>query len=322
MKVLSVFFYLLIQVCFAQDAAASSQIPAPDMHLSNLVQKETSAAHVSFEDLSIVVFSCDKYQELWAPFFELLFKNWPSLKTSNAQVPIYLVANAQKYDDHRVTMINIQNEKSWSDNALTVLAAVKTKYVLIVLEDYFFTRIDEKRLLEVFNFMKSTDIAYCQIAYNGTDVAIRKKAEVFPGVAQKDRYELWRTSLQSCIWRTKDMAHILRSGESIWAFEVAGTTRSQGLFGKFLTIFDNQPVDYLNMVQQGYLNSDNVKIVKEKGVTFKHVKLDLDSDHAFKLYFYYQIFNPFKNFIGNTIKSFRENFGTIVRKVIPSFDSN
>lgn len=312
MKILIIFFHFFIHVCFAQDTQIFSSAPP----------SETSVTHDSFEDLSIVVFSCDKYQELWTPFFELLFKNWSSLKTSNAQVPIYLVANSQKYDDPRVTTINIQNEKSWSDNALTVLASVKTKYVLIVLEDYFFTRIDEKRLLNVFNFIKSTDVAYCQIAYNGTDVAIRKKTEVFPGVAEKDRYELWRTSLQSCIWRTKDMAHILRSGESIWAFEVAGTTRSQGLFGKFLTIFDNQPVDYLNMVQQRYLNSNNIKVIESMGVTFKRVKLDLDSDHAFKLYFYYQIFNPFKSFIGSTLKNLRETFGTIVRKVIPSFDSN
>lgn len=313
---------MLVPICFAQDAHTPSKIPAPDAHLSNLEENVASAPQVYFEDLSIVVFSCDKYQELWAPFFELLFKNWPSLKTSNAQVPIYLVANAQKYDDPRVTTINIQNEKSWSDNALTVLASVKTQYVLIVLEDYFFTRINEKRLLDIFNFMKSTDVAYCQIAYNGTDVSIRKKAEVFPGVAEKDRYELWRTSLQSCIWRTKDMAHILKSGESIWAFEVGGAIRSQGLYGKFLTIFDNQPVDYLNMVQQGYLNSENVKIIEGMDVTFKRLKLDLDSNHAFKLYFYYQIFNPLKSFIGKTIKSSREGFSSIVRKFIPGFDSN
>ena len=304
---------MFIQVCFAQD----NQPPS-----NPSVTSETPIIQNSFEDLSIVVFSCDKYQELWAPFFELFFKQWPSLKTSNSQIPIYLVANSKKYDDPRVTTVNIQNEKSWSDNALTVLESVKTKYVLIVLEDYFFTRIDEKRLHEIFNFMKSEDVSYCQIGYNGTDIAVRKKAEVFPGVAEKDRFELWRTSLYSCIWRTKDMAHILRSGESIWEFEIAGTTRSQGLYGKFLTVFENQPVDYLNMVQQGYLNAENMKIVDGLGITFKRVKLELDSDHAFKLYFYYHIFNPTKDFIRNVIKEARDLLRTVMRKIIPGFDSN
>lgn len=313
MKILNIFFCLFIHVCFAQDIHISS---------NSLTPNEASATNNVFEDLSIIVFSCDKYQELWGPFFELFFKQWPSLKTSNTQVPIFLVANAQKYDDPRVTTVNIKNEKSWSDNALTVLASVKTKYVLIILEDYFFTRIDEKRLHEIFNFMKSEDVSYCQIGYNGTDIAIRKKAEVFPGVAEKDRFEPWRTSLYSCIWRTKDMTHILRSGENIWEFEIAGTVRSQGLFGKFLTVFENQPVDYLNMVQQGYLNSQNTKQVEEMGVTFKRIKLELDSDHAFKLHFYYHIFNPTKEFIKNIINGARELLRTVVRKVIPSFDSN
>lgn len=310
LKITCLFFYLACQFCFAQSVQTPSSAT------------QSHEEHPAFHDLSILVFSCDKYQELWTPFFEMLFKSWPSLKTSNAHVPIYLVANSQKYNDPRITTINIQNEKSWSDNAITALANVKTKYVMIILEDYFFTRLDEKRLHDVFSFMKSHDTAYCQIAYNGTDIAIRKKAEVFPGVAEKDRYELWRTSLFACIWRTKDMAHTIKPGENIWAFEVAGNLRSQGLYGKFLTVFENQPVDYLNMVQQGYLNSANIKIINEMGINFKRVKLELDSDHKVKLFFYYKVFGTIKEFLREAFFFSRNCLRSFVRIWIPSFDSN
>ncbi|MCE2717030.1 MAG: hypothetical protein ACK4V2_03850 [Pseudomonadota bacterium] len=307
MKTAVVFFFLCIQACFAQNSS----------HQSSSQNNDTQI----FSDLSIVVFSCDKYQELWKPFFEMLFKSWPSLKTKNAHVPIYLVANSQKYNDPRITTVNIENEKSWSDNALTVLAQVKTKYVLILLEDYFFTRIDTKRLHDVFNFMKSHDVAYCQIAYNGTDIAIRKKAEVFPGVAEKDRYELWRTSLFACIWRTKDMAHTLKSGENIWDFEVAGNLRSQGLYGSFLTIFENQPVDYLNMVQQRYVNAAHLKIVNEMGIDFTPTKLEIDADHKIKLFFYYKVFGFAKECVRSIVTCLRSGFRSFMRIWIPSFDS-
>ena len=312
MKIITLFFYLIIHTWYVE----ASQISTDTNTVSNEI---ISTENIPFEDLSIVVFSCDKYQELWAPFFEMLFKSWPSLKTTNAQVPIYLVTNALKHDDSRIININNQNEKSWSDNALAVLAAVKTKYVLVLLEDYFFTRFDEKRLHDIFNFMKSQDVAYCQIGYNGTDIAIRKKAEVFPGVAEKDRYELWRTSLYACIWRTNDMAHTLKSGENIWEFEIAGTQRSQGLYGKFLTVFENQPVDYLNMAQQGYLNSKNVKIIQEMGINYKRVKLDFDSEHTVKLYLYYTVFGSIKEFVKGTIHWTKSHFIGFVRKFIPSF---
>lgn len=304
MKIVTILFFLCFHACFSQNHSHAS----------------THDSHV-FDDLSIVVFSCDKYQELWKPFFEMLFKNWPSLQNKNAHVPIYLVANSQKYDDPRIITINIQNEKSWSDNALTVLEGVKTKYVMVILEDYFFTRIDTKRLYEIFEFMKSQDIAYCQIADNGTDIAIRKKAEVFPGVAEKDRYELWRTSLFACIWRTKDMAHTVRSGENIWEFEVAGTTRSQGLYGKFLTVFENQPVNYLNMVQQRYVNSENLKIVNQMGVDFTPAKLEIDADHKIKLFFYYKVFGFAKECVRSIITCLRSSFRSFMRIWIPSFDS-
>jgi hypothetical protein len=195
LKIITLFFYLIIQTWCVQ----ASQISADTNAISN---ESTSAQNISFDDLTIIVFSCDKYQELWAPFFEMFFKRWPSLKTTNSQVPIYLVTNALKHDDPRIISINNQNEKSWSDNALAVLAAVKTKYVLILLEDYFFTRLDEKRLGDIFNFMKSQDVAYCQIAC-GTDMETRYKAEVYPGIAEKDRYELWRTSLNACFGAQK-----------------------------------------------------------------------------------------------------------------------
>ena len=215
MKIITLFFYLIIHTWYVE----ASQISTDTNTVSNEI---ISTQNISFDDLTIVVFSCDKYQELWAPFFEMLFISWPSLKTTNSNVPIYLVTNALQYNDPRITNIKNENEKSWSDNALAVLAAVKTKYVLILLEDYFFTSFDEKRLHEIFNYMKSQDAAYCQISC-GTDVGERKRSKTCPGVAEKDRYESWRTSLNACIWRTKDMAHILKSGESIWEFEIAGT---------------------------------------------------------------------------------------------------
>ena len=81
------------------------------------------------------------------------------------------------------------------------------------------------------------------------------------------------------------MAHVLKSGESIWEFEIPGTIRSQGLFGKFLTVFENQPVNYLNMVQMSYLNSQNLQVVQNMGIKYERGRLELDSDH--KLFLWY-----------------------------------
>lgn len=54
-----------------------------------------------FHDLTIVVNSCDKYNSLWDGFFTLLFNQWPTLKTTNKDVPIILISNTSSYPDPR-----------------------------------------------------------------------------------------------------------------------------------------------------------------------------------------------------------------------------
>lgn len=297
MRSFCVLFYLIF-ISFVQ--GVENTIPSTE---SVKIQEQPT----SFEDLSIIVFSCDKYQELWNGFFGLLFKKWPSLKGANSYVPIYLVSNSKQFDDPRVITIKNENEKSWSDNALNVLSQIKTKYILVFLDDYFITNIDEQRLYQVFSFMKRDDVAYCQISVDndGLDKSVRKKTEVAPGIAEKGRFEQYRTAIQACIWRTKDFKHILKPGESIWHFEIPGTDRSQGMFGKFLTVFENEPVSYLNMVQEGYLNSQNLMAVQKMGVHYQRGHLELDSDHKlllwykrkFRVYMYYQVWCPIKEYL-------------------------
>ena len=86
----------------------------------NLCRVAVAKSH-SFDDLAILVVSCDKYSELWDNFFNLMYKNWPSLKDSESNVPIYLIANSKKFSDSRVQTIQIPNEISWSDNVLKAL---------------------------------------------------------------------------------------------------------------------------------------------------------------------------------------------------------
>lgn len=255
-----------------------------------------------FKDLSVLVLSCDKYAELWDPFFTLLYRHWPELKTDNKDLPLYLIANSKRYNDPRVQMINIQNEKSWSDNMLFALDQIKSDYVLILLEDYYITAFDAQRLSQVYDYTKAHDGGYLQIYADYKTPPDREGLKVFPGVALKDKHELWRTSLQACIWRVKDLKHILKEGESPWEFEIAGSVRSEGSFSKYFIVFEQVPINYLNMTQGGYLNAHNLQRLKNMGVDFKPQTLKLDDDFKFKLwidrtlmpFLYWDIWRPFK----------------------------
>jgi hypothetical protein len=60
----------------------------------------------------------------------------------------------------------------------------------------------------------------------------------------------YRTSLQAGFWRRSLLESLLRTGESPWQFEVAGSTRSEATAERFLAAWHN-PVPYVDVLERG-----------------------------------------------------------------------
>jgi len=245
------------------------------------VQAKESPA---FNNLTILVSSCDKYSFLWDSFFKLLFQQWPSLTSTNQHVPILLISNKKSYVDPRVKNIQIYEEKSWSDNILTALKEVKTKYVLILLEDYFITNFNEARFKSIFDTMVADDVAYIQIACPAPHYVNGGLYPHLSGVHYKGRFDHFRTSLDACVWRTEDLERLLKPGENAWHFEGRGNLRSQGTKGHFLSVIDDVPLTYLNIVNRGYVVANNLEEAKQWGVDIQDHALPLAENYKFRLW--------------------------------------
>ena len=81
--------------------------------------------------LAILVCSCDKYEDVWNPMFEMFFKFW-----EDCPYDVYLLTNNKKYDNYRVKTIITGDDVSWSKAFRTALESIKEEYVLIIMEDY------------------------------------------------------------------------------------------------------------------------------------------------------------------------------------------
>jgi hypothetical protein len=256
-----------------------------------------------FKDVTILVSSCDKYAELWDPFFTLLFKNWPDLNTINQDVPIVLISNKIAYLNPRVKNMQIPNEKSWSDNILEALKHVKTKYVLYLQDDYFITSLDTARLHSLMKVLSQEHIACIQISSMTPNQLTGKPYPNISGVQYKGQFDEWRTSLQAAIWSKEDLKLLLKPGESGWDFESPGNVRSQGIRNHFLLVSEHSPVIYLNMCNRGYIEAEALQAINALGVDIKNRTLPLDKDHKFARWYkltlpkilYYDIVVPCKN---------------------------
>lgn len=168
-------------------------------------------------ELSIVVFSCDAYSDLWDGFFDCLTYYWP-----DCHYECYLINNHKKYDRKGINVINA-GEYDWGSRARVSLEMINTKYVLTFLEDYFVCKnIDNNRIIEVLEYVISESVDYYQLDVTDKEDYYRWKnfKENFLYDIPKNRNYWVDTSI--AIWNKSFFLDLLGDKDcSAWEFELA-----------------------------------------------------------------------------------------------------
>ena len=86
-------------------------------------------------EVSFIIVSCDKYKDLWPPFFACFFKYWP-----DCPYKIFLVSNFEEFEDERVISIRLGEDKKYSDNMLSMLDLIPTEWFIFWYEDIFLNK--------------------------------------------------------------------------------------------------------------------------------------------------------------------------------------
>src|SRR5689334_3419776 len=107
------------------------------------------------EACSLLVLSCDKYNDLWGPFFTLLNRFWP-----DCPFPVYLGSESRKWTGKPAvqTLNSSTPSTDWTGLLRDYLLQIGTPYVLIVLDDYFLRRrVENSAILRCLVFAQSHD---------------------------------------------------------------------------------------------------------------------------------------------------------------------
>jgi hypothetical protein len=214
-------------------------------------------------DTVLVVSSCDAFEDLWHPFFTLLFRYWP-----DCPFPVILVSNFREYRDPRVKTISIGKDKNWSTGFARALRRIESSKVIVLLEDYLLTRtVNTGRILQLIDYMNRRRAACLRLCPSPEpNVACSDNAyvgEISPGAP-------YRLSLQAAIWDRRALLRLLRWGESPWELELLGSRRTDSVKAPFLSVkkSTNDPViDYLNAVVRGRWQKEAVEFCKNQGIS-------------------------------------------------------
>jgi hypothetical protein len=226
-------------------------------------------------DISILVASCDKYRDLWAPFFTLFFRYWP-----DCPYPVYLCANATSYEDSRVRALLVGADTSWSSNLKKCLDRFPTKYFILLQEDFLFTRfVDTRRICQLVHYFRERGAACLRLFPSPLP---EKMMRDNPGVGEILRGATYRVSLQAAIWERAALYELLEEGESPWDLEDFGSKRSDLSDRLFLSIAERNrkkwPLDYFSTaVVQGKWVREAVAICAREGISVDKTKRAIES---------------------------------------------
>ncbi|MBR0349163.1 MAG: hypothetical protein IIX16_05925 [Clostridia bacterium] len=168
------------------------------------------------DDLTILVCSCDAYADLWNPFFTLFKKYWPF-----RDVPIILNTESKNFsfDGLDIKCIHSPSEKRYGKRMLNALSNIKTKYVLLLLDDFFLRKpVSEENIFQIINWMKSDkNIAYfsCEPSPTYASYEVNK----YPGFKRVPPASDYTLNMQAAIWQTKILKEFWRPSATPWEWE-------------------------------------------------------------------------------------------------------
>lgn len=196
---------------------------------------------ISNKSIAVVVLSCDKYSDLWKPFFYSFLKFWPGI-----ECPIYLFSNTKSYqsDDARIKTVLSGNDKDWSSSILRCLRQVEEDYLVLFFDDVFLSkRVDEKKFYGLLEEALNFNFEYLRFR----PVPL-PDTEISQQIGRIHEGTLYRSSVFA-VWRRDVLMDLLKEGESAWQFEIVGSERTRkyrNFFGVYTDYFD-----YIHGVEKG-----------------------------------------------------------------------
>lgn len=209
----------------------------------------------STDRVAVLVVSCDKYSDLWEPFFSLFRRFWP-----DCPFGVYLLSNMVSMNTPNVKSLLIGDDVSWSDNLRNAVVRLTEEYVLLFIDDLFlYDFIDTDKILGVIGSAIDNDANYIRLnAFPGPDKKFNEKI----GIISKGT--IYRSSVVSVVWKKSVLLDLLKPGENAWDFEILGSVRSD-IYDNFYSSYKNlMPVT--NTVIKGKWRRDAVKKCKRLGI--------------------------------------------------------
>jgi hypothetical protein len=239
---------------------------------------------------SILVNTCDKFEDCWNPFFKLFSIYWPDYKGK-----IFLNTEYKDYSYPGLDIIAVKGcsrhnipknvRVTWSQCLKWALESIDDEIVLYLQEDYFFKDVVKDNIVcKYVNMMHENEDIHC---IHLTDQAVKaEKKSQYENLYEVSLKQRYRISCQAALWEKAVLQSYLREYESAWEFEEFGSKRSVFQKHNFYVVdsswvklneFEIIPYVFTGIVQ-GYWYEEVIPLFKKHDIAMDFSKRGFVND--------------------------------------------
>lgn len=177
------------------------------------------------KNCTIIVNSCDKYADVWTPFFSVLKDKWPDC-------PYDIVLNTESksfnFSGLNIITFNLftaEEKDTWGKRFKETLLEINTEYVINLFDDYILDDfVKQDKIQQCIEWMNADkDISVFYFSNNEGDNIDDDTYDGFELIPQRKDYKL---NTAPAIWRREDLLFYTGSKDTPWAWEFFGSART------------------------------------------------------------------------------------------------
>ncbi len=213
-------------------------------------------------DCTILVTSCDAYQDVEGPFITLFRKYWSDCPFE----AVLLTETTETKGFDRI--IKTGKGKTWSQMLVEALKQIETPYVLMEMNDFMLAApVDTANILKRIEQMKQFDVVNLRLIPNPPGQRPWRETDLL----EMPKNTAYCVSCQTGIWQREYLLGLAAQNKSAWEFE---------RYGSFMVGNEPRPIlvtpkrEYpdVDTVHKGYWVPSGVQLLKENGIDYDFSK--------------------------------------------------
>ena len=194
-------------------------------------------------DVTVLVNSCDAYEDVWDLFFAALKEHW-----QHCSFDIVLNTEQKYYKEdskkiHTCNFLNFDGIENWGGRLLNALNSIESEYVIMLCDDFIIEQeLNESRLEQCLDFMRTNiDVAAFYLVDTSVDEKEVKSHQNLEGYCYYSLSKMkdYKINSAPAIWRRSDLIGYVRYADTPWAWEFFGSYRAYFDGKRFFSVTQN-----------------------------------------------------------------------------------